>query len=38
MQGMHRVVLPVSVHVDYLAAAYRWTAGQDDWTRVVREA
>jgi superfamily II RNA helicase len=38
VQRTHQVTLPVSVQVGYLAAAYRWTSGQDDWTRVVRDA
>jgi superfamily II RNA helicase len=38
VQRAHQVTLPVSVQVGYLAAAYRWISGEDDWTRVVRDA
>jgi superfamily II RNA helicase len=38
VQRAHQVTLPVSVQVGYLAAAYRWTSGEEDWTRVVRDA
>jgi superfamily II RNA helicase len=38
VQQAHQVTLPVSVQVGYLAAAYRWTVGEEDWTRVVRDA
>jgi superfamily II RNA helicase len=38
VQRAHQVMLPVSVQVGYLAAAYRWTAGEDDWALVVRDA
>jgi len=38
VQQAHQVTLPVSVQVGYLAAAYRWTAGEEEWTRVVYDA
>jgi ATP-dependent RNA helicase HelY len=38
VQGVHRVMLPVSVQVGYLAATYRWTVGEEDWAQVVRDA
>jgi ATP-dependent RNA helicase HelY len=38
VQRMHQVTLPVSVQVGYLAASHRWAAGEEDWTRLVRDA
>jgi ATP-dependent RNA helicase HelY len=37
-QRAHRVTLPVSLHIGYLAAAHRWASGEADWTRLVQEA
>jgi len=28
--------LPLSMHTTYLAAAYEWTAGEEDWVRLIR--
>jgi superfamily II RNA helicase len=36
VQESRRVNLPVSMHVSYLAAAYEWTAGEEDWARLTR--
>jgi ATP-dependent RNA helicase HelY len=38
VQQSHLVSLPVSIHVGYLAASYRWAAGEEDWTRLVQES
>jgi superfamily II RNA helicase len=38
VQRSHHVTLPVSVHVGYLAASYRWAAGEEDWTSLVRDS
>jgi ATP-dependent RNA helicase HelY len=38
VQRSHQVSLPVSVHVGYLAAAYRWAAGEESWMRLVRDS
>jgi ATP-dependent RNA helicase HelY len=38
VQRGHRVTLPVSLHIGYLTAAYRWASGEADWTRLVQEA
>jgi superfamily II RNA helicase len=38
MQRSQRVTLPVSVQVGYLAAAYRWASGEEDWTRLVHDS
>jgi ATP-dependent RNA helicase HelY len=35
VQRAHRVFLPVSLHTTYLAAAYEWAAGEEDWLYVV---
>jgi superfamily II RNA helicase len=37
-QQAHKVTLPVSIQVGYLAASYRWAAGEDNWTRLVQES
>jgi superfamily II RNA helicase len=37
VQRRHQVTLPVSVQVGYLAAAYRWASGPEDWAELVRE-
>jgi ATP-dependent RNA helicase HelY len=36
VQESRRVNLPVSMHPTYLAAAYEWTAGEEDWARLTR--
>ena len=38
VQRVHAVTLPVSVQVGYLAASYRWAAGEEDWAGLAREA
>jgi superfamily II RNA helicase len=38
VQRIHQVGLPVSVQVGYLAASYRWAAGEEDWTQLVRDS
>jgi superfamily II RNA helicase len=38
VQRVHQVTLPVSVQVGYLAAAYRWASGEEDWTRLMRDS
>jgi superfamily II RNA helicase len=38
VQRAHQATLPVSVQVGYLAAAYRWAAGEEDWAGLVRDA
>ena len=38
VQREHQISLPVSVQVGYLAAAYRWAAGEEDWAGLVRDA
>jgi superfamily II RNA helicase len=38
VQRSHDVTLPVAVHVGYLAASYRWAAGEEDWMRLVRDS
>jgi superfamily II RNA helicase len=38
VQQSYQVSLPVSIHVGYLAASYRWAAGEEDWTRLVQES
>jgi ATP-dependent RNA helicase HelY len=37
LQRTHQVTMPVSVQVGYLAAAYRWASGEEDWALLVRE-
>jgi ATP-dependent RNA helicase HelY len=37
-QQAQKVMLPVSIHVSYLAASYRWASGEDNWTRLVQES
>ena len=36
VQESRRVTLPISMHLTYLAAAYEWTAGEEDWARLTR--
>ena len=36
VQQSRRVYRPVSLHTTYLAAAYEWAAGEDDWVRLIR--
>ena len=36
VQQGRRVALPISMHVTYLAATYEWTAGEEDWLRLIR--
>jgi superfamily II RNA helicase len=38
VQRDHQISLPVSVQVGYLAAAYRWASGKEDWAGLVRDA
>jgi superfamily II RNA helicase len=38
VQRSHQVTLPVSVHVGYLAASFRWASGEADWMRLVRDS
>lgn len=38
VQRSHHVTLPVSIHVGYLAASYRWASGEEDWARLVRDS
>jgi superfamily II RNA helicase len=35
VQQAHRVFLPVSLHTTYLASAYAWAAGEEDWVTLV---
>jgi ATP-dependent RNA helicase HelY len=37
-QQVQKVTLPVSIHVGYLAASYRWASGEENWTRLVEES
>jgi ATP-dependent RNA helicase HelY len=37
VQQRRRVSRPVSMHTTYLAAAYEWTSGEEDWVRLIRE-
>jgi superfamily II RNA helicase len=36
VQQSRRVYRPVSLHTTYLAAAYEWAAGEEDWVRLIR--
>ena len=36
VQQNRRVILPVSMHATYLAVTYEWTAGEEDWARLIR--
>ena len=36
VQQGRRVYRPVSMHTTYLAAAYEWVAGEEDWVRLIR--
>ncbi|MBI3988052.1 MAG: DEAD/DEAH box helicase [candidate division NC10 bacterium] len=38
IQKAHQVALPVSMHVSYLPAAYRWAAGEEDWLKLVQDS
>jgi ATP-dependent RNA helicase HelY len=38
VQRTHQVALPISVQVGYLAAAYQWASGAEDWAGMVRDA
>jgi ATP-dependent RNA helicase HelY len=38
VQRAHQVALPISLHLGYLVAAYRWASGEVDWTRLVQDA
>lgn len=38
VQRAHQVMLPVSLHMGYLVASYRWASGEVDWSRLVQEA
>ncbi len=37
VQQSRRVSRPVSMHTTYLAAAYEWISGEEDWVRLIRE-
>jgi ATP-dependent RNA helicase HelY len=37
VQQGRRVSRPVSMHTTFLAAAYEWTGGEEDWVRLIRE-
>jgi len=37
VQQSRRVSRPVSMHTTYLAATYEWAAGEEDWTRLIRD-
>ena len=36
VQQGRRVSRPVSMHLTYLTATYEWTAGEEDWLRLIR--
>jgi ATP-dependent RNA helicase HelY len=36
VQQGRRVGLPISMHTTYLAVTYEWTAGEEDWVRLIR--
>jgi ATP-dependent RNA helicase HelY len=36
VQQGRRVDLPISMHTTYLAVTYEWTAGEEDWIRLIR--
>ncbi len=36
VQQNRRVNLPISMHTTYLAVTYEWTAGEEDWVRLIR--
>ncbi|HWT80335.1 MAG TPA: DEAD/DEAH box helicase [Candidatus Methylomirabilis sp.] len=36
VQQSGQIHLPVSMHVTYLAVTYEWTAGEEDWVRLIR--
>ena len=36
VQQGRQVTLPISMHTTYLAVAYEWTAGEEDWLRLIR--
>lgn len=38
VQRSYQVALPVSMHISYLAASYRWADGEEDWLRLVQES
>jgi ATP-dependent RNA helicase HelY len=38
VQRANQVTWPVSLHIGYLSASYRWASGEADWTRLVQEA
>ncbi len=38
VQRAYQVALPVSMHTSYLPAAYHWTAGEEDWLKLVQES
>jgi len=37
IQRSRRISRPVSMHTTYLAATYEWTAGEEDWTRLIHD-
>jgi ATP-dependent RNA helicase HelY len=36
VQQGRQVSLPISMHTTYLAVTYEWTAGEEDWVRLIR--
>jgi superfamily II RNA helicase len=36
VQQGRQVSLPISMHTTYLAVTYEWTAGEEDWLRLIR--
>ncbi len=36
VQQSRQVNLPISMHTTYLAVTYEWTAGEEDWVRLIR--
>ena len=36
VQRNRRVDLPISMHTTYMAVTYEWTAGEEDWVRLIR--
>lgn len=37
-QRAYQVALPLSMHTSYIAAAYRWASGEDDWLAIVQRS
>jgi len=38
VQQSRQVSLPISMHTAYLAVTYEWTAGEEDWVRLIRNS